>query len=111
MLELEDLMGFFGAEPVLDKTDVEWPYAGASFRYTGPQDSVWCWLAPGEGDFALVWRQGDTKRLELSLTGYFKVQLEYQSGVRRLVAIPQSEDRPPLVLQLTPHVFVALGAV
>ena len=110
MLELEDLMGFFGAEPVLDDTDVEWPYAGAAFVHHRADDMVWCWLAPGEGDLALVWRQGETKRVELSLSGYFKVQLEFEAGARRLVAIPESNEKPPFSLQLSPHVFVSLGA-
>jgi hypothetical protein len=58
-----------------------------------------------------VWRQKDVKRVELSLRGYFDMKVEVQSGRERFVAIPNDGDKPPFVLQLRPHVFVALGAV
>jgi len=110
-IELEDLTAFFEAEPKLRPSDVPWQFSGAAFEYRSPSDSVWCFLAPGEGDVKCLWHQGKVKRAELSLTGYFDVKLESQSGANRLVAIPKDNLAPPFVLQLKPHVFVALGAV
>lgn len=110
-MDLDDLRVFFESEPVIHPSDVPWQYSGASFHFRTDADSVWCRLATGEGELAVVWRQGDIKRLELSLEGYFDMKLETQSGVERFVAIPSRDRNPPFVLQLRPHVFAALGAV
>ena len=39
------------------------------------------------------------------------MKLEVQSGIERFVAIPDDDSKRPLVLQLRPHVFFALGAI
>ena len=52
-----------------------------------------------------------SNRAELSLRGYFDMKLEVQAGRERLVAIPNEVGMPPFVLQLRPHVFIALGGV
>jgi hypothetical protein len=39
------------------------------------------------------------------------MKLEIQAGRERLVAIPDEEGMPPFVLQLRPHVFIALGGI
>ncbi|MEQ1776754.1 MAG: hypothetical protein ABL891_23455 [Burkholderiales bacterium] len=111
MIELHDLSVFFESEAEIRPSDVPWEYSGATFEYQSGDDSVWCFLAPGEGDLRLLWRQGRLKRTEVSLTGYFDMKLENQSGVERFVAIPQDAQKQPFVLQLKPHVFFALGAV
>ena len=60
-MDLHDLTLFFEAEPVVDPSDVPWEYGGVSFRFETPEDLVSCQLAPGEGELALVWRQGGVK--------------------------------------------------
>jgi hypothetical protein len=45
------------------------------------------------------------------MEGYFNMKLERQSGLDRFVAIPNVDSGRPLVLQLRPHVFFALGAI
>jgi len=111
MIDLDDLGFFFECDPVVSPSDVSWEYAGVSFLFASGDDEVRCYLAPGEGELSVVWRQNKIKRCELSLQGYFDLKLETQSGVERLVAIPNQNQLAPFVLQLRPHVFVALGAV
>ena len=82
-----------------------------SFHFQNAEDSVWCRLAPEEGELALVWRKSGVKCVELSLEDYFYMKLENQSGVERLVAVPNDDRNRPFVLQLRPHVFVSVGAV
>ncbi|MDO8774194.1 MAG: hypothetical protein Q7K57_36875 [Burkholderiaceae bacterium] len=110
-LDLHDLLIFFGSEPKIDESDVPWDYSGAQITFESGDDLVWCRLAPGEGELALVWCQGGVKRVELSLEGYFDVKIENTGGEERLVALPQTSDRRPLVLRLRPQVFIAIGAV
>lgn len=110
-LDLHDLLLFFGTEPKIDESDVPWEYSGASISFESAEDLVWCRLAPGEGELAIVWRQSALKRMELSLGGYFDVKIENVSGVDRLVARSEEPGTEPFVLQLRPHVFVAIGAV
>ena len=45
------------------------------------------------------------------MEGYSDIKIENRSGVERLVAIPDENEARPLVIQLKPHVFVAIGAV
>ena len=110
-MDLHELTVFFESEPVIQPSDVSWVYGGVSFHFKTTDESVWCRLAPEEGELAMVWRQREVKRMELSLEGYFDMKLELQSGVNRLVAIPSDVGNRPFVLQLRPHVFVAIGAV
>jgi len=111
MIDIDDLAYFFECSPVVTPSDVPWEYAGVSLRFESGEDNLSCRMAPGEGELSLVWHQGSQKRLELSLNGYFDVKLESQSGRELLVAIPNQENLALFVLQLRPHVFVALGAV
>jgi hypothetical protein len=110
-MDLHELTIFFESEPVIGAGDVPWEYAGVSFHFRTATDAVRCRLAPGEGELAISWFQGSIKRAEISLEGYFDMKLEVQSGIERFVAIPDDDSKRPLVLQLRPHVFFALGAV
>jgi hypothetical protein len=110
-MDLEALSIFFESEPVIGPGDVPWEYAGAAFRFQTADDAVWCRLAPGEGELAISWHQGGVKRVEISLEGYFDIRLERQSGLERLVAIPNDDSKRPVVVQLRPHVFFAVGAI
>lgn len=110
-LDLDDLQSFFESEPIYDESDVSWEYSGVACRFVTAQDDVSCRLAPGQGELTLMWRQGGLKRLELSLDNLFLMKIESQSGIERLVAIPEDSTRQPFVLQLRPHIFVALGSV
>jgi len=111
MTDLSDFSLFFECEPQVVVSDVPWDYAGATFHFTTSEDEVRCRLAPGEGQISVVWHQRGLKQLELSLNAYFTTKIELLAGQERLVAIPNRDDLPPLVLQLRPHVFVALGSV
>jgi hypothetical protein len=110
-MDLDELSIFFESDPVIGPGNIPWEYAGASFQFRTASDDVWCRLAPGEGELAISWRQGGVKRAEISVEGYFNMKLEIQSGIERLVAIPNDDSNRPLVLQLRQHVFFALGAI
>jgi len=110
-LDLHDLLMFFGSEPKIDESDVSWDYSGAQITFESGNDVVWCRLAPGEGELALVWRQGGIKRVELSLDGYFDVKIESKGGEEQRVALPEASDSRPFVLRLRPQVFIAMGAI
>jgi hypothetical protein len=110
-LDLHDLLQFFEHEPIIDESDVPWEYSGATAIFRNGADEVWCRLAPGEGALAMLWRQGGVKRFELSVEGYSDMKIERIGTVLRFVAASSEGKKEPLVLQLRPHVFVAMGAV
>jgi hypothetical protein len=110
-LDLHDLFMFFESEPKVDESDVPWNYSGVQITFESGNDVVWCRLTPGEGELALVWRQDDIKRVELSLEGYFDVKIESTGAEERLIALPEALGRKPFVLRLRPQVFIAMGAV
>ena len=110
-LDLHDLLMFFGSEPTVDESDVPWDYSGAQLTFQSGRDVVWCRIAPGEGELAILWCQDGIKRVELSLEGYFDVKIENVGSEKRLVALSEASNGKPFVLQLRPQVFIALGAV
>lgn len=109
MVDLNELALFFGDLPAVDESDVTWDVSGASFRFENGVDVVQCFLAPTDGRITLAWFENGSRRVELSLTNYFQVQLERRNGATQLVAVPQDRQLSPLVLQLRPAVFIGLG--
>ncbi|MDO9405712.1 MAG: hypothetical protein Q7T87_16900 [Polaromonas sp.] len=111
MTDLTDFALFFECNPSVRPSDVPWDYSGATFFFETTEDTVHCRLAPGEGQISLVWHQRGLKQVEVSLEWYFDVKLERLADRDRLGAIGNRDDLPPLVVQLRPNVFIALGSV
>jgi hypothetical protein len=108
--ERDQLVSLFECEPVLMDPELSWRFNTMDFAYRRGDDAVDVTIEASYGEMTVRWLDRGLERAYLVVKGIAGLAVESDRGREALVAtFGPGDGRPPLRLQVRPHVHILWG--